>query len=92
MEKEREELTIKASEILEKFVEANKEEHGFLIIVSDQEGSTIAVEGSAVSLIAGLSHSMIKDDDLGKLIHMAMKFNMHKMIEKIDKMKEILND
>jgi hypothetical protein len=76
----RDEMTKKASELLNEFVEADEKKNSFIVIVTDDNGVTISLNGMEQTLVTAIAYSLAKKDSSGQIIHKAMKINLRMMI------------
>lgn len=85
-------MTKKASELLDEFVKADEKKNSFIVIVTDDKGASISLNGMEKNLVTAIAYGLAKKDSFGQIIHKAMKINLHMMIEEIGNMKESKKD
>lgn len=85
-------MTKKASELLDEFVKADEKKNSFIVIVTDDKGVSISLNGMEKNLVTAIAYSLAKKDSFGQIIHKAMKINLHMMIDVLCNMKESKKD
>lgn len=82
---------IKAAEVLSQYLKDKKDaDPAYLIVASDKEGPTIAIEGNEIALLVAISYSMSKNNLFGQLLKKAAKINAMIAIDELGKLTEKL--